>query len=336
MSDQPFAFFRAEVVRTTRLSTSLLRVTLGGAGLAGFASGGRDQSFSLFLPHPGQSEPVVPVEEGEGWFWAWRALPEEERAVMRSYTVRAARPELLEVDVDFVLHGDTGPASAWAGRAAPGDRVLLLGPAVEDNTSVGFRPPAGTDLVLLAADETALPAAAAILEWLPAGTRVSAYLEVPTEDDRLDLTTAAEAEIHWLVRDGARPGLILDALRSAALPTRAIGTTATAGITGAATTSGTPAATGASDAPYAWVAGEAAAVRSIRRHLVGERGFDRKAVEFTGYWRLGSSEEQLRAEAITEARAAAEAAAAAQDPAGIAGTGATDTANPDAAAGTDA
>ncbi|MGW2395775.1 siderophore-interacting protein [Kitasatospora sp. NPDC001664] len=281
MSDQPFAFFPAEVVRTARLSSSLLRITFGGPALAGFASGGRDQSFSLFLPHPGQPEPVVPVEEGEGWFWAWRALPEQERAVMRSYTVRAARPELPEVDVDFVLHGDTGPASAWAGRAAAGDRVLLLGPAVEDNTSVGFRPPAGAEWILLTADETALPAAAAILEWLPAGTRVSAFLEVPTEDDRLELTTAAEAEVRWLVRDSARPGLALDALRTADLP------------------AGTP---------YAWVAGEAAAVRSIRRHLVGERGFDRKLVEFTGYWRLGSSEEQLRAEAIAEAQAAAEAA----------------------------
>ncbi|GAA1139582.1 siderophore-interacting protein [Kitasatospora gansuensis] len=266
----PFAFFAAHVVRTERISPALLRVTFGGEQLTGFASGGRDQSFSLFLPHPGQDAPVVPVAEGEGWFHAWRALPEEVRAVMRSYTVRAARPELGEVDVDFVLHGDAGPASRWAGRAAAGDRVLLIGPTEADNPSVQFRPPAGNDWVLLTADETALSAAAAILEWLPAGTRALAFLEVPDGADRLELSTAADLELHWLPRDGARPGVVLDALRSAALP------------------EGTP---------YAWVAGEAAGVRSVRRHLVGERGFDRRAVTFTGYWRLGATEEDLRAEA---------------------------------------
>jgi NADPH-dependent ferric siderophore reductase len=267
----PFAFFAAHVVRTERISPALLRVTFGGDQLTGFASGGRDQSCSLFLPHPGQQSPVVPVEEGEGWFKAWRALPEQVRAVMRSYTVRAARPELAEVDVDFVLHGDTGPASCWAGRAAEGDRVLLIGPTVADNSSVLFRPPTGTDWVLLTADETALPAAAAILEWLPAGTRALAFLEVPGGEDRLELATAADLDVHWLPRGAARPGVVLDALRAADLP------------------EGTP---------YAWVAGEAAAVRSVRRHLVGERGFDRRTVTFTGYWRLGASEEDLRAEAL--------------------------------------
>jgi hypothetical protein len=42
-------------------------------------------------------------------------------------------------------------------------------------------------------------------------------------------------------------------------------------------------------------------VRRLRRHLVGERGFDRRSVTFTGYWRLGACEEDL----LTEAAAAA-------------------------------
>jgi NADPH-dependent ferric siderophore reductase len=50
--------------------------------------------------------------------------------------------------------------------------------------------------------------------------------------------------------------------------------------------------------PYAWIAGEAGAVRALRRHLVGERGFDRRAVTFTGYWRRGATEEDLLAEAV--------------------------------------
>jgi len=41
-----------------------------------------------------------------------------------------------------------------------------------------------------------------------------------------------------------------------------------------------PAGTG-----QAWVAGESAAVKEIRAHLLGPRGFDRRAVYATGYWR---------------------------------------------------
>jgi NADPH-dependent ferric siderophore reductase len=35
-------------------------------------------------------------------------------------------------------------------------------------------------------------------------------------------------------------------------------------------------------------------VKELRRHLVQERGIDRRAVTFVGYWRRGLSEEQLR------------------------------------------
>ncbi|OEJ51680.1 siderophore-interacting protein [Streptomyces agglomeratus] len=273
----PFRFFGLTVVRTRRLSTSLLRVTFGGEDLRGFASGGRDQSLSLFLPHPGQPEPVLPPETEPDWFGAYRALPENVRAVMRSYTLREQRraadgAEADEVDIDFALHGDGGPASRWAAQAGPGDRVVVLGPAVEDNTAVRFRPPQDTEWVLIWADETALPAAAATLEWLPAGTKAKVWIEVQHADDRLELSTAADADITWLVRDEKAP-TPLEAVSAAELP------------------GGTP---------YTWIAGEASCVRALRRHLVQERKFDRKRVTFVGYWRRGLSEEQLRERAEEE------------------------------------
>ncbi|MGW0545875.1 siderophore-interacting protein [Streptomyces altiplanensis] len=270
----PFRFFGLTVVRTRRLSPSLVRVTFGGEDLRAFASGGRDQSLSLFLPHPGQPEPVLPPETDPDWFGSYRALPDDVRAVMRSYTVREQRraadgARADEVDIDFALHEDGGPACRWAGQAGAGDRVVVLGPAVEDNTAVRFRPPEDTDWVLIWADETALPAAAAALEWLPAGTRAKVWIEVQHTDDRLELTTAADADITWLVRDENAPSA-LDAVR--AVPE-----------------AGLPDGT-----PYAWIAGESSCVRALRRHLVQERKFDRKRVTFVGYWRRGLSEEQLR------------------------------------------
>ncbi|OKK19622.1 sialic acid transporter [Streptomyces sp. CB00455] len=290
-----FRFFDCEVLRTRRLGHSFLRVTFGGESLAGFRSGGFDQSLSLFLPPPGREHTVLPSTDEDTWFGAWRAMPEAERPVMRSYTVRAQRRTPAgadEIDIDFVLHG-TGtsaagaadsPAARWAGQAVPGRRILAIGPAVAQNKSVRFQPPPGTDAIWMYADETALPAAAAILERLPAGTAVRAWFEVPHEDDRLAPATRADADITWIVREGAgreRTGRVLDALRSTAT------------------------ATAAPAAPYAWLAGEAGTVRAVRRHLVQERSVDRRAVRFTGYWRLGASEEELLAEAYA-GRAASE------------------------------
>ncbi|MET7439237.1 siderophore-interacting protein [Streptomyces sp. NPDC004082] len=284
----PFRFFSLQVARTRRLGPSLLRVTFAGSDLHAFLSDGRDQSLSLFLPHPGQSEPAVPVELGDGWWQGWRELPDDVRAVMRSYTLRGLRRDALgrttEIDIDFALHGvdpgaasPAGPASRWAAGARAGDRVLLLGPAVEDNRAIRFRPPEDTDLVVLWADETAVPAASAVLESLPAGTRVRAWLEVPAAGDIQDVVTDADAEITWLVRadtsraasaEDASTPLALDAIRDAGLP--------------------------CARAPYAWIAGESGCVKALRRHLVRECGVDRRRVTFVGYWRRGLTEEQLR------------------------------------------
>ncbi|WP_405955209.1 siderophore-interacting protein [Streptomyces phaeochromogenes] len=295
----PFRFFTLQVTRTRRLSPSLVRVTFTGPDLHAFASNGQDQSLSLFLPLPGQQTPVVPMEYGEGWRQAWIDTPEDVRAVMRSYTLRALRQDAngatTEIDIDFVLHGTepgaatpAGPASRWAADAKSGDRAVLLGPSVADNTAIRFRPPADADLIVIWADETALPAASAILETLPAGTKARVWLEVPHTGDRVKPTTSADAEITWLVRDEApadAPGEDRDGAPEAAAPPEA-----TPLALEAIRTAQLPSA----QAPYAWIAGESGCVKALRRHLVREREIDRRRVTFVGYWRRGLSEEQLR------------------------------------------
>ncbi|MGR3872293.1 siderophore-interacting protein [Streptomyces graminifolii] len=267
----PFRFFSLQVSRTERLGPSLVRVTFAGDDLAYFFSDGCDQSLSLFLPHPGQAEPAVPCELGDGWWQGWRELPDDVRAVMRSYTLRGLRRDPDEIDIDFVLHEPAGPASRWASRAGAGDRVVLLGPAVADNRAIRFRPPEDADLVVVWGDETAVPAASAILEALPAGVRARVWLEVQHAGDVQELATDADTEVTWLVRDdqGVEGSpMALGALRAAQLP---------------------PA-----ERPYVWIAGESGQVKVLRRHFAGERGIDRRRVTFVGYWRRGLSEEQLR------------------------------------------
>ena len=185
--------------------------------------------------------------------------------------MRAHRPASAEIDVDFVLHGDTGPASAWASRVTPGDRVAFLGPHGL------YDVPDGTDWQLLVGDETALPAIGAIIEQLPAGTRVSAYIEVSEREERQTFETRGAVEVHWLLRESRPLGeALLDAVRTATFP---------------------------GGAPYAWVSGEAGVVKLVRRHLVREREVDKRRICFAGYWRVGISEEAAGREAARAAEA---------------------------------
>ncbi|MCP2338717.1 siderophore-interacting protein [Actinomadura rupiterrae] len=256
-----FRFFDMPVLHATRLGPSMVRITL--AAPDGFVSGGRDQRFKLFFPHPHQDRPVMPDVPDDDWFAAWRALDPSERAVMRTFTVRAQRPG--EVDVDFALHGDLGPASRWASTAGPGDRLLALGPTAPDNGGVEFAPPPSARTILIAGDESALPAIGANLESLPPATTAHVYVQIAHDDDRQDLPR----DVTWLVRNRDEP--LTEAVRKAP------------------------------PADYAWIAGEAGAVRTMRRHLVKDRGMPRESVEFMGYWRQGSTEETLLAETLAGA-----------------------------------
>ena len=157
--------FPVQVAQLQRLSESFLRVTFTGPELDVFGSNGWDQRIKVLLPLPGRG--LIDCPAGDDWYGEWRALPPERQVPIRTYTVRAARPEKLEIDVDFVLHGATGPASAWAEGATVGDDVVLVGPNARfDGPTGGFEwhPPADASCLLIAGDETAVPAICAIVE----------------------------------------------------------------------------------------------------------------------------------------------------------------------------
>jgi NADPH-dependent ferric siderophore reductase len=215
--------------------------------------------------------------------------------------VRAVRTDPVEVDVDFVLHGATGPASAWAERATVGDEVVLVGPnAVFEGPTGGFEwhPPVDASCLLIAGDETAVPAICAIVESLPEGTRAHALMEVPTAGDALNLAAPAGVQVTWLPRraeDGttAARGLLLTRAVMAAVTELAADLSPAqepdlddvdieTGILWEVPTESRGAA-----GAYAWLAGEAGVVKGLRRHLVQEVGLPRTSVAFMGYWREG-------------------------------------------------
>jgi NADPH-dependent ferric siderophore reductase len=302
---QPWRKFDGEVSRVVRLCPSFVRITFTGADLHEFADNGRDQRIKFLLPAPCGGWEYLDRQNPD-WFTAWRALPEERRNPLRTYTVRAVRQATNEVDVDIVLHGDTGPASRWANGARPGTPLVIMGPnAAYDGSHGGleFAPPTQSHALLLAGDETAVPAIAAICESLPDDAFGEVFLEVPHPEDRWTLAAPAGVRIHWLGRDGAEHGsLLVPAVQQAADRLLALGVRPTSspvdledidvdrdllwevpvGTDGQPLTHDT--------VLYAWLAGEAAVIKALRRYLVGECGVDRKSVAFMGYWRRGKAE----------------------------------------------
>jgi NADPH-dependent ferric siderophore reductase len=292
LGTDPYVPFPVRVRAVHPLGDSFVRVTVTGPDLDLFADNGDDQRIKLVFPLPGRPLPAFPP--GADWYAAWRALPPAERNPMRTYTVRAVRPAARELDVDLVRHGDAGPASRWAGGAAEGDELLVVGPNAAHpgpTRAAAWNPPPGRPFLLLGGDETAVPAVAAILERLPADARGTAVLEVPAPGDVLDLAAPAGITVCWHAR-GSRPHgeALTAAVREVAgqLPTGAApaGLADTDGILWDVPDQPAPGGAGC----YAWLAGEATCIAALRRHLVLDRGLDRRAVAFMGYWKAGVAE----------------------------------------------
>lgn len=297
LTDRPaYRPYRAAVVAIRRLSPAFARVSLVCDDFGTFGTERLDQRIKLVFPLPdGGFSPL----DGADWYGAWRALPEHRRNPFRTYTVRAVDPDERRVDVDFVVHGDGGPAARWLAAAVPGDELVVIGPdALSPHSGVGidWRPGEATEL-LLAGDETAAPAIASILEAMPPTRRAQAFIEVPTAADALPLRLGGNVEVTWLARDGGEHG-------SALLPAVTGWLAAHPAVVAAAAAGRAQRLDDVDvdadilwDSPeqaaggfYAWIAGESGVVKTLRRLLVRGHGIDRARVAFMGYWRLGRAE----------------------------------------------
>ncbi|MBF4581204.1 siderophore-interacting protein [Curtobacterium sp. VKM Ac-2865] len=308
-----YRVFSVRVAAVSSLTPHFVRVTLTGDELGAFSSVGLDQRIKVVLPIPGHGFTDLP--DGEDWYAAWRALPDDTRNPLRTYTVRSFRPDAHELDIDFVAHGDTGPASRWVAGCAVGDELRIVGPAVPSSpdelpSGAAEFAPGAANRILLAGDETAAPAICAILEALDVTTVGHVFIEVPTDADRLPVTAPAGVEVRWIARNGASHGVrMTDHVHAWA--STAVSPLSTSGLVpiAGASVAGVDVAdveladvdvdhqtlwdvpTAESHRPvYAWIAGEAACIKELRRHLVRGVGLDRKQVAFMGYWRHGKAE----------------------------------------------
>jgi len=216
--DAPFLLHRVRVAGRRRLSDGFVRITFTGPTLDRFADPGLDQRIKLILPAPDGS--LDDALFSADWYGAWRGLPDDRRPVIRTYTTRAVRQEAREVDVDLVVHEPCGPAGRFATDCREGDEIVLLGPNRDAEVAGGgidFRRPATSDRVLIAGDETALPAVVRILQDLPAHVRGAAIVEVPRAEDAAQLPSHPGVDVRVLERGAAPHGALLaTAVREAA------------------------------------------------------------------------------------------------------------------------
>lgn len=284
--------------RATDLTPRLRQLTFTGPELEHFGSTCLDQRIKLVLPlHP--ADDLADFPPGENWYAAWRELPAEQRWPVRTFTPAAVRPEVGEVDVIVARHG-LGPATRWAGAARPGEHAILVGPDARtpghDQAGVEWKPEGATE-VLVAGDETALPAIRSIVASLPEYTTGRVLVEIPSDADQIPFPSPVGVGVQFLPRNEKHElgELLLGAVIGDAAaridpadPDDAILWDTPQGQV-----------PGSGDRPddqptdrggrFAWIAGEAGVVTALRRHLVNH-GWDRSEVAFMGYWRRGRAE----------------------------------------------
>jgi NADPH-dependent ferric siderophore reductase len=254
----PSGLVHAFVARTERVTPHMVRVTLTGDDLGRFEHRGFDQWFRLAVPVDDHARfDNLPSRFATGGYLRYLTLPKATRPVIRSYTVRAFRPEVRELDVDFVCHGSVGVAGPWAQEVEPGTEVAFI------DQGCGWAP-VPSDWTLLVADESGLPAVAGILRDMPRDAVGHAVVELPDADDAQEVDAPAGMTVHWLPRGAAdRVGdRALTHLREMLWP---------------------------DGVPYAFAVGESRLATGARRFLVAERAVPKTHVTFCGYWKQGAS-----------------------------------------------
>ncbi|MBJ7538182.1 siderophore-interacting protein [Marinomonas transparens] len=223
------------VIRKAQVTPNMLRVTLGGENVKTIAEGQEGGYVKLIFPNGGG------------------------KPLMRTYTIRNQSTE--EIDIDFMLHEDGGPASTWAQQAQANDTIIIGGPGPKKNTD------ASSDWQLLVGDMTALPAISVNLEELPDNAKGYAVIEVVSKEDIQPLKHPANIEIKWVINPhpGTDANAILEEVKSLDW------------LDGVASV---------------WAACEFNSMKALRDFFKKEKDVSRDNLYISSYWKLGVNEDQ--------------------------------------------
>ena len=181
-------------------------------------------------------------------------------AVARTYTTRRIDAENKELWVDFVAHGDNGPASYWANRATKGDTLEI---AMKDGDKPLY--PVRKNY-LFVGDSTAIPVISVMLEQLPANTTAKVIIEIYNSEDEMPLLSKAKTIIQWINNpEPENSSRLADIVRKEALQIKY---------------------------DFIFVAAEYDAVRELKNYFREDMGFLPHEYSVVSYWKKGATEEQ--------------------------------------------
>lgn len=268
MAGRPVHTF--EVIRTAQLAPHMVRVVLGGSGFDTFVPSDFTDSY-VKLVFVGDDVDTGALERPLT-LDSFDALPDDQRPVIRTLTVRRADPAAGEITIDVVVHGEHGTAGKWAANAQPGQLVHVMGP------NGAYAPDPAADWHLLAGDESALPAIAAALEALPDNAVGRVFIEVAGPEHEIALRVPAGMQLNWVYR-GGRADLVGNDRAGDHAP-----------LVDAVTT-----ALWLPGQVQVFIHGEAQAVmHNLRPYIRKDRGVGAKWASISGYWRRGRTEETFR------------------------------------------
>ena len=240
-----------EVLERVERSPRLLRITLIGDGLKTLEVDQPAASVRLLVPGPGDDDLEMPTWDGNEFLRA-----DGTRPLLRTFTPLRVDNDAGRMDLEIVRH-DGGAVSGWAETVSPGDPAAVNGPGR------GFDLPDGTTRLLLLGDETALPAVAQLMEWMPVEVEIEAHVEVVTDEAVVSMPDGSAVADHravtWHVCDPPG-GALVELARSL-------------------TADDLP------DTTHLWAAGEASAMQAIRNHLFDDLGLARSRATVRGYWK---------------------------------------------------
>lgn len=247
-----------KVSRKEYLTSHFIRIYLTGNKVPLFANTTIGVNNKILIPPKGVNKIHFPEFDYEKR--QWLPMPEEIRPVIRTYTHRGIDLKANEIWIDFVAHGDEGPASAWVISAKKDD---VLGVLMKDGKTELY---ARAQHYLLVADATGIPVLSAILEDLPPTAKGTCIIEVHGKEDEQELNTQANISFIWLHNEHPEKGSRLaEIVRQLPLP---------------------------ETSRFGYVAAEFSTVKEIRQYLRKEKGWEQEELYAYSYWKAGVAEDK--------------------------------------------
>ncbi|HCH5331821.1 TPA: siderophore-interacting protein [Vibrio parahaemolyticus] len=232
------------VTDTETITPNMQRITLQGEALSHFPRDCEGSYIKLLFNDMGGADLSI--------------LSEDDRPIMRTYTIRRFHPETSSIEVDFVRHVtqdlQCGFAARWAMAAQKGDTISIVGPGSISNLNTE------ADWFFMAADMTALPALSAKIRTLPEEAKGYAVISVMSPADIQPLRAPAGMELIWLTEGQA----LADSVRELEW------------LDGNASI---------------WCACEFDSMRALRQCFRNEKEVGRENIYISSYWKQGVSED---------------------------------------------